>query len=196
MNKFRRILLTVLFLLLFFQLKINAQTVNVKLNGLGVIGVINPAVEFRVLEKWSVQLEGMGIFYSKNFLGTGYPLSLAATWGEFRYYPKKVFKGFFAAPNAGWGVYRLNKNIYPFMPYLKDKKSIFVGQNMMCGLTLGWVFSIGERWNIELSLCGGYQISYYESYTPDKNGVISHRTWNASAEWLAYKGGVFVGYKF
>ena len=49
---------------------------NVKLSALAAIGIVNPAVEFRVDEKWSVQLEGMGVFAAENFLGTGYPLQM------------------------------------------------------------------------------------------------------------------------
>lgn len=45
----------------------------------GTIGIVNPAVEFRVEEIWSVQLEGMGIFVAKNFLGTG----IRFRWGIF-----------------------------------------------------------------------------------------------------------------
>ena len=44
---------------------------NVKLSALAAIGIVNPAVEFRVDEKWSVQLEGMGVFAAEsgeNFL--------------------------------------------------------------------------------------------------------------------------------
>ena len=44
---------------------------NVKLSALAAIGIVNPAVEFRVSEKWSVQLEGMGVFAAEsgeNFL--------------------------------------------------------------------------------------------------------------------------------
>ena len=51
---------------------------NVKLSALAAIGIVNPAVEFHVDEKWSVQLEGMGVFAAENFLGTGYPLQMGA----------------------------------------------------------------------------------------------------------------------
>ena len=44
---------------------------TVKLSALAAMGIVNPAVEFRVDEKWSVQLEGMGVFAAEsgeNFL--------------------------------------------------------------------------------------------------------------------------------
>ena len=53
------------------QSEVFVPRTNVKLSALAAIGIVNPAVEFRVDEKWSVQLEGMGIFAAKsgeNFL--------------------------------------------------------------------------------------------------------------------------------
>ena len=84
---------------------------NVKLSALAAIGIVNPAVEFRVAEKWSVQLEGMGVFAAENFLGTGYSLQMGAAFVEARWYPKGVFRKFFLAPNLGGGAFRMNKNI-------------------------------------------------------------------------------------
>ena len=52
------------------QSEVFVPRTNVKLSALAAIGIVNPAVEFRVDEKWSVQLEGMGVFAAENFLGT------------------------------------------------------------------------------------------------------------------------------
>ena len=75
--------------------------VNVKMSALAAIGIVNPAVEFRIDKKWSMQLEGMGVFAGSNFLGTGYPLQMGSFFVEGRYYFKQVFHGFFLAPNVG-----------------------------------------------------------------------------------------------
>ena len=53
------------------QSEVFVPRTNVKLNALAAIGIVNPAVEFRVDEKWSVQMEGMGVFAAEsgeNFL--------------------------------------------------------------------------------------------------------------------------------
>ena len=53
------------------QSEVFVPRTNVKLSALAAIGIVNPAVEFRVNEKWSVQLEGMGVFAAEsgeNFL--------------------------------------------------------------------------------------------------------------------------------
>ncbi|MEG2061049.1 MAG: DUF3575 domain-containing protein, partial [Alistipes sp.] len=97
----------------------NKETkLNIKLNASTLVGVVNPAIEFRVFNKGSIQMEGWGVYAPKNFLGTGYPCSLALMYGEFRYYPKEVFRGFFCGVHVGGGVYRLNKNILPIFGYL------------------------------------------------------------------------------
>jgi hypothetical protein len=182
------------------------KKVNVKLNAVVAVGVVNPAIEVRVMQHFSVQLEGLGIFAPRNFLGTGYPLSLAASFGEFRYYPKEVFKGFYCAANVGFGVYRMNKNVYPFkwgssLNYMKDPRSVMVGQNLMAGATLGYVFTFkrNDHWGIEISWGLGWQGSTYEAYTPKDDGSkdFNHVELNGSGEWLpAYKGGVFISYRF
>ena len=101
--------------------------VNVKMSALAAIGIVNPALEFRLDKKWSMQLEGMGVFAKNNFLGTGYPLQMGSFFVEGRYYFKKVFHGFFVAPNVGCGAFRLNKNIlhkfFGWSPDLDYKKS-------------------------------------------------------------------------
>lgn len=75
--------------------------INIKLNSVVALGIVNPAVEFRVFNKGSVQLEGWGVYAPRNYLGTGYPCSLALMYGEFRFYPKAVFKGFFGGVHIG-----------------------------------------------------------------------------------------------
>ncbi|MEG0807816.1 MAG: DUF3575 domain-containing protein, partial [Alistipes sp.] len=103
----------------------NKETkLNIKLNASTLVGVVNPAIEFRVFNKGSIQMEGWGVYAPKNFLGTGYPCSLALMYGEFRYYPKEVFRGFFCGVHVGGGVYRLNKNLLPIFSYQQNPASI------------------------------------------------------------------------
>ena len=110
---------------------------NVKLSALAAIGIVNPAVEFRVDEKWSVQLEGMGVFAAENFLGTGYPLQMGAAFVEARWYPKGVFRMFFLAPNVGGGAFRMNKNIlHKFFGWAPDL-GIRIGPSKRTGASAG-----------------------------------------------------------
>lgn len=172
--------------------RVEEKKVCVKLNGLVVIGIVNPAIEVKVWDYLSVQLDFMGVFAPKNFLWTGYPLSLGTGFVELRYYPKKTFRGFFCAANVGYGIFRMNKNIYPkfIFGYETNPNTIFVGQALFAGITIGWSFNLPNNWGIEVFWGGGYERSEYESYTHSDDGSIRYREWNASAEWLpGYRGG-------
>lgn len=181
--------------------------VNVKMSALAAIGIVNPAVEFRLDKKWSMQLEGMGVFAGNNFLGTGYPLQMGAFFVEGRYYFKQVFHGFFVAPNVGAGAFRLNKNILhkffgwsPDLNYKKSENSVQTGANIMGGLTLGYVhtFKKNPRWSVEVNWSLGRQWARYEDHLYDENGTpTGHVPVNGSAEYMPfYRGGIFVAYKW
>lgn len=188
------------------QTELLTPCINIKLNALAAIGIVNPAVEFRIDRKWSVQLEGMGIFAANNFLGTGYPLQMGAAFVEARWYPKQVFKGFFVAPNFGGGAFRMNKNILhkffgwaPDLDYKKLENSVQVGHNFMGGVTLGYVFSFKKNphWSIEVNWSLGRQWAQYEDYVHRGNGVITHNEMGGSAEYMPfYRGGIFVAYRW
>lgn len=178
-----------------YQGKSEDTRIAVKLNGLVFIGIINPAVEFRVMPKWTVQLEGLGSFYHKNFLGSHKPFVLGATWGEFRFYPKHSFDGFFLAPNIGWGVYQLNKGSVPGYGGSYPESYFQMGSNLMAGLTIGYQLNLGRHWSIEASWGAGWQGSTYQGY--DKENDTMYVDVNGSGEWLPlYKCGIFATYRF
>lgn len=180
------------------------ERMSVKLNGLLAIGVINPAIEFPVHKNISIQMEGMGVFYNRDFLGTGVPLVLATTFLEGRYYFKEVFQKFYAGPNIGWGVWKMNKDIAPGYSYGHSTNQY--GNNVMMGLTLGYQWAVSQHWSIDFSWGLGWQHAIYEGFQDsDGDGVwesyfdtsIPKGALNQSAEWMpAYKGGVFVSYRF
>lgn len=175
------------------------RNIQVKLSALVAVGIVNPAVEFKVFDKFTVQLEALGVFYSKDFLGTGKPLVLGAGFAEMRYYPKQVFKGFYVGPNIGFGAYKLNKGLV--LRYTDDYNydCYQVGSNLMTGLTIGYTFNINEHWSIEASWSGGFQHSRYTGFkrdTPD-DPYVMYVDVNGSAEWPPfYKGGIFIAYRF
>ena len=189
------------------QVALFAPRVNVKMSALAAIGIVNPAVEFRLDKKWSMQLEGMGVFAGNNFLGTGYPLQMGSFFVEGRYYFKQVFHGFFVAPNVGVGAFRLNKNILhkffgwsPDLNYKKSENSVQTGANIMGGLTLGYVYTFKKnpRWSVEVNWSLGRQWARYEDHLYDENGTpTGHVPVNGSAEYMPfYRGGIFVAYKW
>ncbi len=187
----------------FFTLNVSAQNgiqpirenkIAVKLNAAALVGVVNPAIEVKVHKHFSVQLEGMGIFYPYGIPGTDAPLVLGATFTEAHWYPKETFRGFYAGPNVGWGVWKLSKGVVPAY-WGTYPESYQMGTNIMMGATLGYQFCIGERWGIDISWGLGYSISAYEGHmTSDGSQYVG---WNHSGEWLpAYKGAVNIVYKW
>lgn len=181
--------------------------VNLKMSALAAIGIINPAVEFGINRKWSMQVEGMGVFAGNNFLGTGYPLQLGTFFVEGRCYFKHVFNGFFVAPNVGLGAFRLNKNILhkffgwsPDLDYKKNENSVQTGANIMAGLTFGYVYNFkkNSHWSVEINWSFGRQWARYEDHHYDAEGnPTGHVPVNGSAEYMPfYRGGIFVAYKW
>lgn len=170
--------------------------VNVKVNGLGVIGIINPAIEVGVSRRMSFQLEGLGVYAANNYLGSGYPCSLTLFYGEWRYYIKERFNGFFAGIHTGGGVFRLNKNLMDIFSYTKNVEERHIGHSYVLGITAGYQLQLGERWALELVVGYGRQYARYEAYIPDNLGTATHTAVNGSAEYLPTKGGLMVAYRF
>ena len=189
------------------KVQVFSPRVNVKMSALAAIGIINPAVEFRLDKKWSMQLEGLGVMARNNFLGTGYPLQMGSFFLEGRYYFKKVYHGFFVAPNMGVGAFRLNKNILykffgwsPDLNYKKSENSLHTGSNLMGGVTLGYVhtFKKNPHWSVEVNWSLGRQWARYDDHLYDADGTpTGYVPMNGSAEYMPfYRGGIYVAYKW
>lgn len=165
----------------------------VKLNAAVVLGIVNPAVEFRVHKNITVGLEALGVFYPKGFAKIEGPVVMALTFLEGRYYPVHSFRGFFAGADIGFGVWDLSKGVHPqyWGDYADDYQ---VGTNFMAGIALGYAFTLAKNWGIELSMGYGCQVGYYEGhYKSDGSMYIG---WNGSTEWLPYKAAVNIIYKW
>lgn len=167
---------------------------EVKLNSLIFLGIINPAIEAYVNEHTSLQLEAIGIFYPRNFLWTGEPLTLASAFLEYRYYFKSNHHGFFLGPNAGIGVFRMSKGVIPIIGDSYDGRgALQYGYNMMLGLDIGYKFNLSEYCSLEICFSPGYQVARYEGFTPEGGMYVGL---NKSGEWLPlYKGGVSLNFK-
>lgn len=178
-----------------FAFKINATT---------LVGLLNVAAEFKLFKYMTFQLEAFGAFYGKDFFGTGYPFSVAAVWGEFRYYPMTAYRGFYAGLHVGYALFRLNKGAIPLMnyDYIGKPGSFQMGQCMMVGATIGYCFVLDKHWSLELSWGAGWTGSHYCAVYPDPNNPAEYKDakyldWNGSGEWLPlYKGGFLVTYRW
>lgn len=169
--------------------------VAVKLNAPIVIGIVNPAVEVSLGSHLTLNTELFGCFYRDGFAFIKGRAEMALAFVEPRWYFKSSYKGFFAAPNVGYGVWNLSKSAIPFIyGGAKTNYNYQVGSNLMCGVTLGYMFTFSSHWGMELSVGGGYSLSYYEGHT-DKDGSMFVGQ-NCSSEWIPYKGAVSVVYRW
>ncbi len=172
---------------------------KVKLNALALIGIINPAVEFKLADKFSLQTEAILSFYYNDFLGSGKPFATGLVFCEGRYYPKHSMSGFFFGPVVGGGAYKLNKGIYPMFHDQYDTDSYQQGWSMMLGLSVGYQFTFSRRWGLDLFWGGGYQHSWYRGYCRNnkEEPYRMYIDWNKDAEFLPFfKGGLMAIYKF
>ncbi|MBR5856741.1 MAG: DUF3575 domain-containing protein [Bacteroidales bacterium] len=179
--------------------KTEGNRINVKVNSLLLVGIVNPAVEFKVMKHFTLQTEAFGAFYTTDFLGTGKPFVLGAGFLEFRYYPRVAFSGFYLAPNVGYGVYKLNKGLVLRYTDTYKNDSFQVGSNVMAGITIGYQWNIDNHWSLEVTWGGGFQHSVYQGFSRKSKDepYVMYVDRNASAEWPPlYKGGLFLGYRF
>lgn len=150
--------------------------VAVKLNTPIVIGIVNPAVEFRIHKHFSMSGEAFGCFYRDGFANIiNGPATIAMAFLEARYFPIEAFHGFYVGPNIGYGIWKLRKGIDP-QYWGQHAGQYQVGKNFMVGLTIGYHFTLTKHWGLELSWGGGYSIAHYEGhYSTDGSMYVG---WN------------------
>ncbi len=172
-----------------------AQLSEIKINtAAAVIGTVNPSIEVGVGERTSLALDYFGAFAEKSFLGTGYPLMFSMGVAEYRYYLKKNmdYSGLFVSGNVGIDSFRMNKDVLPFVANDSSKGRYDVGYGYLLGFTFGYKYRIDKHWSIEANITGGWHYAQHEGY--DANGMKTF-DFNATAEWTAYKGGIYISYR-
>ncbi len=171
-----------------------AQLSEVKLNvAAATVATFNPSIEVGVGERTSVSLDYFGAFAEESFLGTGYPLMFSMGVLEYRYYTKpQRHSGFFTGVNLGVDSFRMNKDVLPFVANDSPTGRYDVGYGYLIGFTFGYKHRLDEHWSVEASITGGWHNAQHEGY--DANGVRTFE-FNTTAEWTAYKGGIYITYR-
>ncbi len=177
--------------------KVSSAQINVVIEprinvAMAAVGIVNAGVEFGVSKHSAVQLEYLGSFAGESFLGTGYPFIASVGYLDYKYYIKKNLKGFYFGTSLGYGTWKMNRGVVPFIGYAYEKGHYDVGSSMFLGLNIGYKFLIKERWGIELNVAGGWAHSNHEGY--NKYGVLVYNN-NRSDEFLPFKGGVYISYR-
>ena len=173
----------------------------VKLNGLyALAGVVNPAVEFAVSHKSTVQTE---VVVSPWKSLNGRHMTFGILMGEYRYYFKEHNSGWYVGGNIGMMAFDMSK---PYMDgfRLRFENRYCKGYGMMIGACAGYEYRFRERWLVDAFLGWAWMTSFYNGYSMD--GVIDmnpHRPvepkhpdpFNGSSEWYPNKIGVSIGYR-
>ena len=174
-----------------------------KLNGLyALVGVINPAVEIRVSDRWTYQAE---IVYSPwqsiNDHGVSKPMHFGICLNEIRRYFRERNDGWYVGLNAGMMLFKMSKpELRQGRLYLENRYS--KGGGLMVGLCVGYEYAFARKWVLDAYLGWAYMLSWYNGYSLDgKVDLYPHRPempaypdpYNGSGEWYPNKIGVSVG---
>ncbi len=174
-----------------------------KLNGLyALVGVVNPAVEFRLTDRSAFQTEFVySPWKSVNVDGQSKPMHFGIFLNEYRYYFRGYARGWYVGGNAGMMAFRISK------PYLKEwrlylENRYSKGYGFMFGACAGYERIFRERWVFDVFLGWSWMTSYYNGYDLDgRTQMEPHRPvqplhpdpFNGSSEWYPNKIGISIG---
>ena len=173
----------------------------VKLNALyAALGVANPAVEFAITPKSSLQTD---IVISPWKSINGKHMNFAIFMGEYRRYFKAHNDGWYLGANIGMMAFDMTK------PFIEDWKLKFEnryckGYGMMIGLCVGYEYRFRERWLVDAYFGWAWMDSHYNGYSFEgETDMFPHRPeqpefpdpFNGSSEWYPNKIGVSIGYR-
>lgn len=173
----------------------------VKLNGLyALVGVVNPAVEFRLTKHSTYQAE---IVYSPWLSINNHPMHFGIFMNEYRYYFKESNHGFYAAANVGMMAFNMSKPEFS-NGTVRLQNRYCKGNGFMFGLALGYEYKFAKRWLLDVYFGYSFMESRYNGYSLDGEiNMYPHRPdwkepeypdpYNGSGEWLPNKFGLSIG---
>ncbi len=176
-----------------------AAQIYVKLNGLyALVGVVNPAVEFRLGERSAFQTEFVySPWKSIRVDGVSKPMHFGIFMNEYRYYLRHWYVG----GNVGMAAFRMSK------PYIEEwrirlEHRYSKGYGFLFGACAGYERTFRERWVFDVFLGWSWMTSFYNGYDLDgRTQMEPHRPAppqhpdpvNGSSEWYPNKLGISVG---
>lgn len=180
-----------------------AAQVYAKVNGLyALVGVLNPAVEFRMTDHSTFQTEFVYCpWQSVNLDGTSKPLHFGIFLNEYRYFFRGSNRGWYVAGNFGMMAFKMSK------PYLHHGRILLEnryskGYGFMFGIAAGYEYIFREKWILDVYFGWSYMTSFYNGYDLDgTTQMYPHRPvqpahpdpFNGSSEWYPNKIGLSIG---
>ncbi|MFR9547172.1 MAG: DUF3575 domain-containing protein, partial [Rikenellaceae bacterium] len=155
-------------------------------------GIVNPSVEFGFAKHSAIEFSNVTSFSKNDYLGTGYPLIVILNLVEYRHYLlNEEHKGLFLGGDFGWDMYKMNKSLIPTAA--NSDRAYDWGIGIVLGMTAGYKFLITDKLGVELYAAWGWQ---HTSHEPYYEGGVLEAPMNKSAEWIPYKAGVTLSYRF
>ncbi len=163
-----------------YQVKVNALTLP--------IGILNAGLETPISNHFTLNGDIL-ISPWKSFKGNHLQIYMGNL--EARYYLKEKMNGLYIGPNLGLAFFDLQKwNYWNTNKYQR-------GLAVMFGATLGYQYKINDRLSLDGFITGGNQQGNYKGYLKDPSiRYDSAEGFNKSGEWLVYKLGISLTYKF
>ncbi len=178
----------------FSSLQASSQS-YLKLNGASsLLGIPGIGVEIPISKKMSFQLDTHMSFWNsittKSF--SERPVIFNQIFPEIRYFTRNVNDGFYVGSHFGYGMFKLSKN----SSYASQNKYQY-GHIIFAGISTGYQWQIKEKWLIDIFIGGGWSKATYEGF--EKYSGVRYdldQNVNFSAQWIPYRGGIMIGYKF
>ena len=180
-----------------------AAQIYAKLNGLyALVGVVNPAAEFRLTDHSAFQTEFVySPWKSIRVDGLSKPMYFGIFMNEYRYYFRGYARGWYVGGNVGMMAFRMSK---PYVEnwHLRLENRYSKGYGFMFGACAGYELVFRERWVFDVFFGWSWMTSFYNGYDLDgRTQMEPHRPvqplhpdpFNGSSEWYPNKIGVSLG---
>lgn len=116
-------------------------------------------VEYRINERWSVNLEGEIAWWKNNSKHKYYQLAMISPEGRYWFKTKSLWHGHYVGAFVGGGWYDL-----------ENGKRGYQGEGVMAGATYGYMFPVTRTLSFEAGVGVGYLRAKYEEYLPEAGG--------------------------
>ncbi|MCD7937156.1 MAG: DUF3575 domain-containing protein [Tannerellaceae bacterium] len=149
-------------LYILFNPELKAQTIGIK-NNILYDAMLSPnlGVEIAISQKVTVDLIGS---YNPFTLKDGKKFKHWLIQPEVRYWFCERFNGFFIGGHLHGGQYNFAKLHLPFGIRSQLKTNRYEGHYYGAGISGGYQWMLGRRWNLEASLGLGYARFHYHKY--------------------------------
>ena len=100
--------------------------------------------------------------------------------------------GLYFGTHFGYGMFKLSKN----STYASQNKYQY-GYILFAGISAGYQWQFKDRWLVDAFIGGGWSKATYEGFeknTGTRYDIDSNV--NFSAQWIPYRGGIMIGYRF